>query len=182
MNGDNLATDLNLILDFVNTHELRPWREDIGDPEALGEWLRSRALLAPGQPVSAAELEQAHELREAIRVLLLGHNEVEVDEAAALAVLDKTADRANLCIRFAGGYSHCEPSADGVDGALGRILGAISDLMSDGRWGRLKACRAEDCQWAFFDGAKNRSRAWCSMESCGNRAKVNAYRERHGIS
>ncbi|NUR77903.1 MAG: CGNR zinc finger domain-containing protein [Thermoleophilia bacterium] len=27
--------------------------------------------------------------------------------------------------------------------------------------------------------AKNRTRAWCSMQSCGDRAKVAAYRERH---
>jgi predicted RNA-binding Zn ribbon-like protein len=51
--------------------------------------------------------------------------------------------------------------------------------MADGTWERMKACRADDCRWAFLDTAKNRSRAWCSMQSCGNRAKVAAYRERH---
>ena len=44
---------------------------------------------------------------------------------------------------------------------------------------RMKACRADDCRWAFLDTSKNRSRAWCSMESCGNRAKVHTYRQRH---
>lgn len=178
MNGDKLDTTLSQVLDFVNTLELRPLIEEIGDPEALEKWLVDQCLLAPGQPVSTADVANAHAVREAIRTLLLAHNEVEVDEAAALAVLDEAADRAQLCIRFSGGYSHCEPSADGVDGAIGRLLGDVSDLMADGRWGRMKACRADDCRWAFFDGAKNRSRAWCSMESCGNRAKVSAYRER----
>jgi uncharacterized protein (TIGR03118 family) len=50
---------------------------------------------------------------------------------------------------------------------------------ADGTWERMKACRADDCKYAFLDTAKNRSRAWCSMQSCGNRAKVAAYRERH---
>jgi len=43
----------------------------------------------------------------------------------------------------------------------------------------MKACRADDCKWAFLDTAKNQSRAWCSMSSCGNREKMRAYRARH---
>jgi predicted RNA-binding Zn ribbon-like protein len=62
---------------------------------------------------------------------------------------------------------------------VGRILAEVSTGMADGTWERLKACRADDCKFAFLDTAKNRSRAWCSMQSCGNRAKVAAYRERH---
>jgi predicted RNA-binding Zn ribbon-like protein len=65
-----------------------------------------------------------------------------------------------------------------VQAALGRILIAVSDLMADGTWDRLKACRADDCRWAFYDSARNQSRAWCSMQSCGNRAKVQAFRSR----
>ena len=51
--------------------------------------------------------------------------------------------------------------------------------MADGSWQRLKACRASDCQWAFVDTARNHSRSWCSMASCGNREKARAFRERH---
>jgi predicted RNA-binding Zn ribbon-like protein len=71
------------------------------------------------------------------------------------------------------------PGAAGVSGALGRIVAAVQGAVVDGSWRRLKACRAEDCQWAFVDHAKNQSRAWCSMSSCGNRAKARAHRERH---
>jgi predicted RNA-binding Zn ribbon-like protein len=42
----------------------------------------------------------------------------------------------------------------------------------------MKACRAEDCRWAFYDRSRNRSRAWCSMRECGNRAKARSYRAR----
>jgi predicted RNA-binding Zn ribbon-like protein len=31
---------------------------------------------------------------------------------------------------------------------------------------------------AFYDRSKNSSRTWCSMSSCGNRAKTRAYRGR----
>ncbi|HEY8645240.1 MAG TPA: CGNR zinc finger domain-containing protein [Gaiellaceae bacterium] len=104
---------------------------------------------------------------------------METDVTRATAVLDDAAQRSGLGIRFADGVARTEPSAPGVRGALGRILAEVSVGMADGTWDRVKACRADDCRWAFLDTAKNRSRAWCSMQSCGNRAKVAAYRERH---
>jgi predicted RNA-binding Zn ribbon-like protein len=50
--------------------------------------------------------------------------------------------------------------------------------MSDGSWQRVKACRADDCHWAFYDFSRNRSGTWCDMAVCGNREKVRSYRER----
>src|SRR5256885_5523159 len=43
--------------------------------------------------------------------------------------------------------------------------------MTDGTWARLKACRNDQCQKAFYDTSKNRSGAWCSMAGCGSRLK-----------
>jgi len=44
-----------------------------------------------------------------------------------------------------------------------------------------KRCADPDCGWVFFDETRNGSRAWCSMESCGNRAKARAhYARRRG--
>jgi predicted RNA-binding Zn ribbon-like protein len=36
---------------------------------------------------------------------------------------------------------------------------------------RIKMCQGEKCGWLFFDATKNKSRRWCEMEICGNRAK-----------
>jgi predicted RNA-binding Zn ribbon-like protein len=41
---------------------------------------------------------------------------------------------------------------------------------------RVKRCEGEKCGWLFFDTTKNKSRRWCEMEICGNRAK----QKRHG--
>jgi predicted RNA-binding Zn ribbon-like protein len=82
-------------------------------------------------------------------------------------------------LRFADGGPALVPAAAGVAGALGRIVAAVQGAVADGSWRRLKACRARDCEWAFIDNAKNKSRAWCSMRSCGNREKARAYRARH---
>jgi predicted RNA-binding Zn ribbon-like protein len=168
----------DLVIDFVNTAEFDPVREDVPTPTALVAWLSGQGL-DPGTRATKADWEEALAVREALRDLLLAHNEVETDIARATAVLDEAAQHAGLGVRFAEGAAHIEPAAAGVRGAVGRILAEVSAGMADGTWERLKACRADDCKFAFLDTAKNRSRAWCSMQSCGNRAKVAAYRERH---
>jgi AcrR family transcriptional regulator/predicted RNA-binding Zn ribbon-like protein len=45
-------------------------------------------------------------------------------------------------------------------------------------WSRIKVCGSPDCRWAFVDGTRNRSRRWCDMAGCGNRAKNRAWRHR----
>ncbi len=45
-------------------------------------------------------------------------------------------------------------------------------------WPRIKVCGSPDCRWAFVDGTRNRSRRWCDMAGCGNRAKNRAWRHR----
>lgn len=41
---------------------------------------------------------------------------------------------------------------------------------------RLKICRA--CGWLFLDRSRNRSRQWCDMAVCGNRAKARLHYKR----
>ena len=175
-----MTTETDLILDFVNTRDVRPARDSFDTPAALASWLEERRLLPAGARVSRADLVFARDVREALRQLLLAHNDCGVEEGGPLTILDEAAKRSRLAARFANGSVRLEPTAPGVSGAVGRILVCVADAMADGTWDRLKACRAEDCQWGYLDSAKNHSRAWCSMSSCGNRAKAHAYRERHG--
>jgi predicted RNA-binding Zn ribbon-like protein len=168
----------DLVIDFVNTAGFGPDREDLGTPKELLAWLRERDL-EPGDRATSADLAEARRVREALRDLLRGHNDCECDGSESFAVIDDAACRAHLGVRFANGASRIEPRNGGVRGSLGRILAEVSAGMADGTWERLKACRADDCRHAFLDTAKNKSRAWCSMQVCGNRAKVQTYRERH---
>ena len=50
--------------------------------------------------------------------------------------------------------------------------------MRVGTWERLKVCRNDECQWAFYDHSRNHSGAWCTMAICGNRMKGRAFRTR----
>jgi predicted RNA-binding Zn ribbon-like protein len=42
----------------------------------------------------------------------------------------------------------------------------------------LRICEGENCGRMFFDRSRARARRWCSMQQCGNRAKVAAFRRR----
>jgi predicted RNA-binding Zn ribbon-like protein len=173
------VVNTDLVQDFVNSRELRPEAEAFATPEQLSDWLAERGLLEPGARVTTAELAEAVRVREALRDVLSAKVGIEVDGGAAKAEIDAAARRAGLEVRFDPTCPRVEPTARGVRGAVGRILVEVYDEMVDGVWERMKACKADDCRWAFLDTSKNRSRAWCSMESCGNRAKVHAYRRRH---
>jgi predicted RNA-binding Zn ribbon-like protein len=171
--------ELNHLRQLVNTLDLETHEDDLGDPQALATWLSERDLLTGDEPLTEADLEQARSVREALRKLMLANNGTPLEPGAADA-LNAAAKSAELAVRFAGdGDADLAPVRSGFDGALGRLLGIVFCSMAAGTWERMKACPAEDCEWAFYDWSKNRSGTWCDMATCGNRAKARNYRGRH---
>jgi predicted RNA-binding Zn ribbon-like protein len=154
---------------FVNTREVETGADEIA------AWLRERRV----RPTATA-IARATRVREALRELLISHNGEDADVGGATAVLDAAARAARIRLRFDAGRARLEPAASGVDRVIGELLAAVAAAVADGTWQRLKACRAEDCRWAFYDEARNRSRTWCSMAVCGNRAKARRFRAAHG--
>jgi predicted RNA-binding Zn ribbon-like protein len=171
--------DLDLVRAFVNTWDGEDDVERLPGPRELRDWLAERGLLPAGARVTAAEHRHAIQVREALRALLLANAGLDLDPSAG-PVLDAAALRAQLGVRFdAHGHVRAVPEASGVAGALGRLLQIVAAAQDAGTWPRLKACLADDCQWAFYDRSRNRSAVWCDMRVCGNRQKVRSYRERH---
>jgi predicted RNA-binding Zn ribbon-like protein len=79
-----------------------------------------------------------------------------------------------------GGYSWSWAEGDALDDMLAPIARAAADmLVDDAELSRVRICAADDCDWLFLDTTKNRSRQWCSMASCGNRAKARRHYQRH---
>lgn len=170
---------LEIVREFVNTADMGSGSDELDTPSALVAWLVAHALAEEGTTASEKDLERTRALREALRAFLYANSGGELDPKAPV-VLDEAVKRADLRLRFySDGAAGLMSSSEGVDGAHGRLLTIVAEAMRAGTWGRLKACRSDDCRWAFFDGSKNRSRAWCSMAVCGNRAKARAFRERH---
>ncbi len=57
-------------------------------------------------------------------------------------------------------------------------MGVVDVVRSD-EWSRLKRCAGPDCDAVLVDLSRNRSRRFCDVNNCGNRANVAAYRARH---
>jgi predicted RNA-binding Zn ribbon-like protein len=169
---------LDLVIDFVNTADPDSG-EELSGPADLTRWLAGRELIGSGGRAGPGDYEHALTLREALRATMLANNGGPVDEPAN-ALLEAAARRGELSVRFRDGSSLLEPCVEGPDGALAALLAPVAEAMSDGTWARVKACRAEDCHWAFYDFSRNHSGTWCDMAVCGNREKVRAYRARSG--
>lgn len=173
--------DLELVRAFVNTYEVDDDRDALSSPEGLGRWLGERGLLDPGYAPDDEDVTRAARVREALRQVLLANNGEDFD-ARAVDVLNEAGRRAGLVVTFDGDTNtRLEPAAAGVDRAVGRLLAIVNDSQREGTWGRLKACRNDTCQWAFYDHSRNRSGTWCTMAVCGNRMKARKYRARHAV-
>jgi predicted RNA-binding Zn ribbon-like protein len=58
---------------------------------------------------------------------------------------------------------------------LAPVLWSAGDLLVGSELGRLRECSNDKCLWLFLDDSKNGTRRWCSMQSCGNRAKAHRH-------
>jgi len=174
-----VPNSLELVIDFVNTVDPDEPSDAFSTPEGVGSWLVGRGLLdAADLPLREKDRRSAVMLREALRAQMLAHNGAEQDERATLE-LDEVARRGGLGVQFrSDGSAPLAPRDDGFAGALAQVVVPVAEATRDGSWQRVKACRADDCRWAFYDHSRNRSGVWCDMAVCGNRAKVRAYRQR----
>jgi predicted RNA-binding Zn ribbon-like protein len=177
----DLHTQLDLVRDYVNTLDLETGIDRISSPDELAMWFSEQGLVHDLVEPTDDELTEALAVREAIRELLLANNGVEADAAAASKTLEDAGREAQLTVRFENGRPLLAPEGDGTSAAIGRIVAAVAELAPTDEWKRLKGCRDETCRVAFYDKSRNRSRAWCSMEVCGNREKARSFRARHAV-
>ena len=170
--------DLGLVEAFVNTLDALPGTEELGDANTLGAWLIANGLMRDGEPVDDADLKHAVAVREAMRAVIGGNNGRPV-YPVDVATLNEAAAASRLRMRFGrDGRPRLEPEVGAAVGAMGRLVAALYSAMQDEGWDRLKLCTDDRCRWVYFDHSRNHSSRWCSMESCGNRAKARRFRQK----
>jgi len=175
------SPDAVLVQDFANTRDLRtfiprghPHRDGTGDdlasPTALARWLVDRGLLPKGSRVSKADHARVIELRRVLRSALEPS-----DDGGALPSPYRAPLHVELDATEGPRLTH---AAEGVDQALGHICAAALRTAFTGEWWRLRVCAADDCHWVFFDQSKPGRGRYCAPDTCGNRVKTRAYRQR----
>ncbi|MGH2679347.1 MAG: CGNR zinc finger domain-containing protein [Actinomycetota bacterium] len=172
--------DLELVRGFLSLHDHERGNPDgmPPSPESLRWWLGARQLIDADDHVKDQDLAWALRVRDALVAKVRG-NTGGPHNAESNERLNRAAEETGLRVCFGCADDdaiHVE--AEGVRGAIGRILGTAFLAELDGRWERLRVCHDPGCTSVFFDRSKNKSGKWCSMTSCGNRAKVRAFRAR----
>jgi predicted RNA-binding Zn ribbon-like protein len=127
----------------------------------LREWFRTFIREHQGKPLKAAALADIEPLNR-----LLSR-----DEEFGQLVLHKRGRTTALALQRTRRWRSPESLLLPIGEALARLL-AEEDLTD------VKACEGRTCTLMFADHTRGRSRRWCSMEICGNRAKQIAHRHR----
>jgi predicted RNA-binding Zn ribbon-like protein len=102
----------------------------------------------------------------------------EADLTALNEALAEALPRLRLAAS-AGGYAWTwADEAEALERPLWPIVRAAGLLLTSPERGHLRECASHDCRWLFLDHSRNRSRRWCSMSDCGNRAKARRHYQR----
>lgn len=190
-------------LDFVNTLDWRDRPAADGGPDdmlvsyaaLLACWRRldiisagTQAELeraAAHQPAqAAAALAEAIGLREALYRLAQAARQGKSAKAADLEVLNRCLLRypeGRVIAVVNGARLGWKTHGDGLE--LGSPLGAMArlgaELLVTAEPASIRCCAGPGCGWLFHDTSPNKRRRWCSMESCGNRAKARRHYQKH---
>lgn len=166
-----------LALDFTATLAGRRRDEPselLSEPRDLGRWLIAAGLVAKLPGITTTDLAGARELREAIYVLARARVSNRPVDAAARSTLNRWA---KLPARIP------QLTSDGAitwTGDASSSLAAIArdavELFGTSQAERIRACEGEGCAIVFFDSSRAGERRWCSMASCGNKAKLRRFR------
>lgn len=181
-----------LALDFVNSIENRASDAPIEFLTSYAElvrWARHAGVLsdeevrqllaqaARDEPAAREVLVQALRLRDALHrvcvAIATGGEPDSVDLEQVQGAYARALQNGRLrrgAGRFAWEWPH-----DGTDleSVLWPLARSAIELLTEGDPRRIKLCaNPHGCGWLFYDGSKNGSRRWCSMEGCGSQIKM----------
>ncbi len=187
------AASLDDTFDFLNTAELDGFGhpvEHLADLTDATGWLEEHGLLHPSKraPIDQASPARAATLLDHVRTVRSGLREIvealvaeRPVDAQALATVNGVLRARSVLELIAGegcvalGHRHL---GDPLDDALAAVAEPLVALIASGDTKRLRICAHEGCRWVFQDSSRTSKRRWCSMETCGNRAKAARHRER----
>jgi predicted RNA-binding Zn ribbon-like protein len=171
----------SLALDFAYTGgldhpEVDEW-QTVRDPETLNAWLGERfPEVAP--TAGERELRDARTLRSAIGRLARRASRGEQLPPDDVDVVNLFAATPDIPPVLAGGGRQAGRTNARPHQALGSIARDAVRLFGPDVDGRIRECSADDCDLVYLDTSRSGTRRWCSMQRCGNRAKVRAHRAR----
>lgn len=151
--------------------------DELSTLEQLVEFL-DRFEFTGSRTGDASELAQMRALRPRLRELWTR------DEDDVVGLINSLLREANALPQLVkhdhwDWHLHATPaSAPVAERAQVEAAMAVIDLVRTKELSRLHECAADDCDAVVVDLSRNRSRRYCDVGNCGNRANVAAYRAR----
>jgi predicted RNA-binding Zn ribbon-like protein len=176
--------------DFLNTIELDggALAERLLDFDDVAGWLTERRIVHGPDALDGtsgtdgrAALARARGVRDALREIADAVIHRRAPETSAVVTVNRalaSRERLELVPTSDGvtiGHGHV---GDPIDDALARIAEPIVREIAAGNTDRVRICDNDTCRWLFYDESRSGRRRWCSMATCGNRAKARRHRER----
>jgi predicted RNA-binding Zn ribbon-like protein len=59
------------------------------------------------------------------------------------------------------------------------VAQSFAELLGTADLSRIRRCKNPECPLIFYDTSKSATRSWCSLDLCGNKLRVAAFRKRH---
>jgi predicted RNA-binding Zn ribbon-like protein len=168
---------LDLIRRFCNTCNRENGADRFETVDGLERWLHEQELSREdGRGADESDRLRLVAVREHLRAHALAHHDAPDDPTHDLPLDDRVVD-APIALAVVDGRLTVRPTGrDVASRTIGHLALAVMESQRTDVWRRFKACPA--CGWVFYDRSKNRSGRWCSMNACGGRAKVAAFRGR----
>jgi predicted RNA-binding Zn ribbon-like protein len=185
-----------LCLDFANTwsDRGRPETDRLRDYSDLLAFALAAGLLTAGEEArltrraerdpqaATAALALGRSLREtlygAFSTVAAGRAPEAADLERLNAVLPEALSRLRLESRGTELVWAWATPEDPLESPLWPVLRSAAELLTSEERQRVRECAGSACTWLFLDHSRNRSRRWCSMETCGNRAKAHRHYRR----
>jgi predicted RNA-binding Zn ribbon-like protein len=184
-----------ICLDFVNTvggargkknddmlasfGDLISWSLSAG----LIDEARARSFEAGGRAwpaLAVKSLQGTIGFREALHAIFKAAGASEPPKEADLDILNGVlADAAaHERLTYADGAfaMRWDFEAAGLDALLWPVAASAAELLLSPRRLFVRECASTTCGWLFLDASKNKTRRWCDMRVCGNRAKARRHR------
>lgn len=149
--------------------------EQLTDPASLATWLDIRFPEIEGT-VSDRDLTDARALRDAIARSVATASAHGDPDAHDIDVINLFAATPDIPPALAGGSRQAGRLHARTAQALSVMARDAVAVLAPAERERIRECAADDCSIVFYDESRSNNRRWCSMQRCGNRAKVRKHR------
>jgi predicted RNA-binding Zn ribbon-like protein len=139
------------------------------------DWLKFAGIHSDGGVTSFQEVLKFRDILQKVALEL--SNGKRVNAGAIEKINSYLTGASSLLVRRERGWA----LENQFPNPLSEIAQSVALSLTSSHAELIRKCEASDCVLYFCDTSKSHKRRWCSMKTCGNRAKVSAFFARGAV-